>query len=71
MAMLQKCKNADDTISYRVMFRLKGHPTATATFTRLTKAREWGTKTANDMKTGHYFGAAKLKTLDNLCDKSP
>jgi hypothetical protein len=45
MATIQKRKNADGTTSYRVMVRLKGHPTATATFTRLTNAREWGTKT--------------------------
>lgn len=69
MATVQKRKNEDGTTSYRVMVRLKGHPTATATFSRLTDAREWGTKTESDMKAGRYFGAAKLKTLNDLCDK--
>jgi integrase len=69
MATVQKRKNDDGTTSYRVMIRLKGHPTATATFTRLTDAREWGTKTESDMKAGRYFGASKLKTLNDLCDK--
>lgn len=69
MATVQKRKNDDGTTSYRVMVRLKGHPTATATFARLTDAREWGAKTESDMKAGRYFGAAKLKTLNDLCDK--
>jgi integrase len=69
MATVQKRKNDDGTTSYRVMIRLKGHPTATATFTRLTDAREWGAKTESDMKAGRYFGASKLKTLNDLCDK--
>ena len=69
MATVQKRKNDDGTTSYRVMVRLKGHPTATATFTRLTDAREWGSTTERDMKAGRYFSAAKLKTLDDLFDK--
>ena len=66
MATVQKRKNDDGSTSYRVMVRLKGHPTATATFDRLTDAREWGSKTERDMKAGRYFSAAKLKTLGEL-----
>lgn len=69
MATVQKRKNGDGNTSYRVMIRLKGHPSATATFTRLTDAREWARKTEADMKAGRYFGAARLKTLNDLCDK--
>ncbi len=69
MATVQKRKNDDGTTSYRVMIRLKGYPIATATFARLTDAREWGTKTESDMKAGRYFGASKLKTLGDLFDK--
>ena len=69
MATVQKRKNDDGTTSYRVMVRLKGHPTATATFPRLTDAREWGSNTERDMKAGRYFSAAKLKTLGDLFDK--
>ncbi len=69
MATVQKRKNDDGTTSYRVMIRLKGHPAATATFDRLTDAREWGSKTERDMKAGRYFSAAKLKTLGELFDK--
>lgn len=69
MATVQKRKNGDGTTSYRVMVRLKGHPTASATFDRLTDAREWGSKTERAMKAGRYFSAAKLKTLGELFDK--
>lgn len=69
MATVQKRKNDDGTTSYRVMVRRKGHPSATATFGRLTDAREWGAKTEADMKAGRFFGVAKLKTLNDLCDK--
>lgn len=69
MATIQKRKNDDGTTSYRVMVRIKGFPQASATFDRLTDAREWGTKTERDMKAGRYFGNAKLKTLGDLFDK--
>lgn len=69
MATVQKRKNDDGTTSYRVMIRLKGHPAASATFSRLTDAREWAKKTETDMKAGRYFSAAKLKTLGDLFDK--
>jgi integrase len=69
MATVQKRKNDDGTTSYRVMVRLKGHPTATATFSRLTDAREWAKTTESDMKAGRYFSASKLKTLGDLFDK--
>lgn len=69
MATVQKRKNDDGTTSYRAMIRLKGYPTAGATFTRLTDARDWAAKTENDMKAGRYFGLAKLKTLGDLFDK--
>jgi integrase len=69
MATVQKRKNDDGTTSYRVMIRLKGFPQASATFDRLTDAREWATKTEADMKAGRYFGNAKMKTLGDLFDE--
>jgi integrase len=69
MATFQKRKNDDGTQGYRVMIRLKGHPQASATFARLTDAREWASKTENDMKAGRYFGAAKRKTFNDLFAK--
>jgi integrase len=69
MATIQKRKNDDGTTSYRVMIRLKGHPHASATFGRLTDAREWASRTETEMKAGRYFGASKRKTLGDLLDK--
>lgn len=69
MATIQKRKNDDGTTSYRVMIRLKGFPSTSATFNRLTDAREWGTKTETEMKAGRYFGASKHKTLSDMLDK--
>jgi integrase len=69
MATIRKRKNSDGTTSYRVMIRLKGYPPASATFGRLTDAREWASTTESDMKAGRYFGTAKMKTLDDLLDK--
>lgn len=50
MATIQKRVTSKGT-SYRVMVRLKGYPPETATFERLTDAREWATNTEADMKT--------------------
>jgi integrase len=69
MATVQKRKNDYGTTSYRVMIRLKGFPQASATFDRLTDAREWATRTEADMKAGRYFGNAKMKTLGDLFDE--
>ena len=69
MATIQKRKNESGKTSYRVMVRLKGYPTASATFERLTDAREWGARTQSEMKAGRYFGAAKQKSLADLIGK--
>lgn len=69
MATFQKRRNDDGSQGYRVMIRLKGHPPASATFTRLTDAREWAAQTEADMKAGRYFGASRRKTLNELLEK--
>jgi integrase len=69
MATIRKRKNLDGTISYRVVIRLKGFAPVSATFARLTDAREWASVTEADMKAGRYFGTAKTKTLADLIDK--
>jgi integrase len=68
MASIEKRKSDDGTTSYRVKVRLKGHPVESATFTRLTDAREWAQKTEADMKAGRHFGASKRHTLNDLID---
>lgn len=68
MATIQKRTTGKGT-SYRVMIRLKGFPEESATFDRLTDAREWAGKTEQGIKEGRYFGAAKRHTLGELIDK--
>ena len=74
MATIEKRKNDDGKIGYRVKIRLKGHPPESATFTRKTDASEWAQKTEADIKAGRHFGASKMHTLCELLDeyeKSP
>lgn len=74
MAAIEKRKNEDGTVGYRVKIRLKGHPPESATFTRKTDANDWANKTEADIKAGRHFGASKLHTLCDLLDayeKSP
>ncbi len=69
MATIRKRKNLDGTISYRAVIRLKGYAPASASFARLTDAREWASAAETEMKAGRYFGTAKTKTLADLIDK--
>lgn len=68
MAAIEKRKLDDGTTSYRVKIRLKGHQPESATFGRLTDAREWIQKTEADIKAGRHFGASKRHTLNDLIE---
>lgn len=68
MATIQKRVTSKGT-SYRVMVRLKGYPSETATFERLTDAKDWATKTEADMKAARHFGEAKRHTLAELVER--
>lgn len=68
MASIEKRKNDDGTTSYRVKIRLKGYPPESATFGRLTDAKEWVQKTEADIKAGRHFGVSKRHTLNDLID---
>jgi hypothetical protein len=48
------------------MVRLKTRPCASAAFGRLTDGRGWAARTEAEMNAGRFFGAAKVKTLDEL-----
>lgn len=65
MATIQKRVTSKGT-SYRVMVRLKGYPPETATFERLTDAREWATNTEADMKNNRHFGESKRHIFSEL-----
>jgi integrase len=69
MATIQKRAGRDGKTSYRVQVRLKGFEPETASFERLTDAREWATKTEADMRAGRHFGASKRHTFNELAEE--
>lgn len=69
MASIEKRTSEDGSTSYRVKIRMKGRPPESATFDRLTDAREWGKKIEADMKAGRHFGASKRHTVAELLDR--
>ena len=58
MATIEK-RTTDSGTGYRVKIRLRGFPPETATFERLTDARDWAKATEADMKKGRHFGQSK------------
>ncbi len=69
MAVIEKRLGGDGTTSYRVKIRMKGRAPESATFARLTDAREWAKMTEADMKAGRHFGVSKRHTLAELLDR--
>ena len=71
MATIQKRQSKDGTLSYRVLVRLKGFPVQSATFERLTDARNWGQQTEAAMKERRYFKTAESKkhTVASMIDR--
>jgi hypothetical protein len=69
MASIEKRRTNDGATSYRVKVRLNGHPPETATFERLTDAREWAKKIESDIKAGRHFGQSKRHTFNQLVDE--
>lgn len=69
MATIQKRAGRDGKTSYRVQVRLKGFEPETASFERLTDAKDWATKTEADMKAGRHFGQSKRHTFNDLANE--
>jgi integrase len=71
VATIEKRANDDGTPSYRVKVRLKGHPSQTATFTRLTDAKKWATQTEAAIRERRFFKTqeAQKHTLGDLVDR--
>lgn len=69
MASIEKRASEDGSTSYRVKIRMKGRPPESATFDRLTDAREWSKKIEADMKANRHFGASKRHTVAELLDR--
>ena len=71
MATIEKRTSKDNKITYRVKIRLKGHPTQTASFERLTDARIWVQQTETAIRERRYFKTteAKKHTLSEAIDR--
>ena len=71
MASIEKRPTDNGKSSYRVKVRLKGYPTQTATFERLTDAKNWAKLTEVAIKEGRHFKTveAKRHTVAELIDR--
>lgn len=71
MATIQKRPTLDGKTTYRALVRLKGYPSTSATFDRLTDARDWAQKTEAAMKERRYFkdSEAKKHTMAETIDR--
>jgi hypothetical protein len=71
MANIEKRVTRDKKINFRVKVRLKGFPSQTATFHRLTDARKWAQQTESSLREGRHFKTteAKRHTLAEAIDR--
>ena len=71
MANIEKRTSQTGEVSYRAKIRLKGFPTESATFTRLTDAKKWVQDTESAMRNNRYFQSheAKKHTVTELIDR--
>lgn len=71
MAVIQERTKKNGKTSYTVIIRIKGHPTITKTFDRITDAKEWANSTECKIKEGINFPKRKLQklTMNDLIDK--
>ncbi len=71
MANIEKRISKNGKVSYRVKIRIKGTPPMSETFTSLTKAREWASKTETRIKDGVRFSIleARKRTLGELIEQ--
>ncbi|WMJ09310.1 site-specific integrase [Nitrosomonas sp. sh817] len=71
MANIEKRISNDGITSYRVKIRLKGFPSQSATFERLTDAKKWAQQTESAIREGRHFKTteAKRHTLAEMIDR--
>lgn len=69
MATIEKRSTDNGVKTYRVKIRIKGFPPETASFERLSDAKDWASKTESDMKSGRHFGQSKRYTFNELADE--
>lgn len=61
MAFIEKRESSIGKSSYRVLIRRKGYPTESATFQRLTDARDWAQEIEAAMKGKRHFKSSESK----------
>ena len=61
MANIQTRTTADNRVMYTARIRIKGFPQQTATFSRLTDAKQWVQKTEERIREGMHFSKAEAK----------
>lgn len=61
MATINKKQDQDGKDRFQVIVRLKGFPTQTATFTRITDAKKWAQNTESAIREGRHFKTSKAK----------
>lgn len=71
MAEIKKRQKKNGKVSYTASIRIKGYPAMTATFERLTDAKEWIADNESKMKKGKHIKEqeAKKHTLAELIDR--
>jgi len=71
MASIEKRTTPEGDTSYRVKIRIKGFPTQTATFQRLTDAKDWAKITEGAIKDRRYFrnSESKKRTLKEMLNR--
>lgn len=71
MATFEERPAPDGKTLHRVKIRLKGHPSQSATFNRLTDAKRWAQSTEAAIREGRYFKttAARKHTVAELVDR--
>lgn len=71
MANIEKRTDQNGATSYRVKVRLKGYPTQSATFERLTDAKKWAASTESAIREGRHFKTAEAKkhTVAEMIDR--
>ena len=71
MAVIQERKKKNGKISYTVIVRIKGNPTVTKTFDKITDARQWASSTETKIKECVNFPKRKLQnlTVNDLINK--
>lgn len=70
MASITKREGAKGT-TFKAVIRMKGYPTQTATFKRLTDAKRWAAETETAIHSGQHFKTieAKKHTLADLIER--